>query len=83
VPLKTGKENYYWPNVKMTLTGFEPTPDSSTKTACPGQADAESDAVLPGSALQTVLDALAKLNPDERAKLALMMLNGGGEREHR
>ena len=66
-------------NHSMTLTGLEPSQESSGKTAFPPSGNALSDALSTPSALQTALDALAKLTPEQRAALAGMLRESEGD----
>ena len=63
----------------MTLTGFEPSQESSEKTAFPASGNALSVALSTPSALQAALDALAKLTPEQRSALAGMLRESEGD----
>ena len=60
----------------MGVTGFELPQQSSANQPLPATDDAESDALSGNSALQTALDALAKLTPAQRAALAGLLTRG-------
>jgi hypothetical protein len=61
--------------------GIEPPVDSSAKTAASAKGGAESGALPDARYLQPLASAIRGLSPGDRARLAMMLLEGQAERK--